>query len=115
MFDISGIIKGYRKNKNMSLLANLNLTYETLADDPIEVGIHYGKSILSVFSPKAHAVVKTEAPKFKTVSQARASKLVLPQRQVRRSAPTVSSRANYAHYTPRMNAAYTQRELVGAL
>lgn len=36
----------------MSLLENLTLSYETLADDPIEKGIHYGHSILGALSAK---------------------------------------------------------------
>lgn len=34
----------------MSLLGDLQLDFETLADDPIEMGIHYGKSVLQAVS-----------------------------------------------------------------
>lgn len=43
----------------MNLLDNLTLAYETLADDPIEVSIQYGKSILQAVSPKPKAAQQT--------------------------------------------------------
>ncbi len=36
----------------MSLLGDLQLDFEALADDPIEMGIHYGKSVLQVVSSR---------------------------------------------------------------
>lgn len=34
------------------LLSDIKLDFEALANDPIEVGIHYGKSVLQVLSNK---------------------------------------------------------------
>ncbi len=39
------------------LLSNLNLGYELTADDPIEMGIHYGESILNFVSAKIQSAV----------------------------------------------------------
>jgi len=41
------------------LLTDLTLGYELLADDPIEVGIHYGKSVLNVLSSSVMSAARS--------------------------------------------------------
>lgn len=103
----------------MSLLADLTLAYETLADDPIEMGIHYGKSILHALSPSSSSLVPSSHPKESSsspVSFARAASHIQINRTVRRSAVHAETpRASYLNYAARRPVGYTQRNLVGAL
>lgn len=43
-----------------SLLADLTLDYEQLFNDPIEMGIHYGHSILNYFTPDYFSNISSE-------------------------------------------------------
>ncbi len=103
----------------MSLLTDLTLAYETLADDPIEVGIHYGKSILRALSPSSSSSVSSSdshKSSSSPVSLARVASRIQINRTVRRSvAPTEVPRASYLNYATRRPVGYTQRNLVGAL
>lgn len=102
-----------------SLLADIALDFEALANDPIEMGIHYGKSVLQILSDKVAAPklfldemvaakpaviykeTKQPAPKFQTSTTTRFN---LDRRSFRRDFESLSTR----DYSQR-------RELVGSL
>ncbi len=103
----------------MSLLSDLALAYETLADDPIDMGIHYGKSILKALSgaPKqAEAKLRSSLPK-----PAVRSNIAVRSRMVSRSQPVAERRDFSAAYSirPRQSEVVTrqsqERAMVGAL
>ena len=114
----------------MSLLSNLTLSYEILADDPIEMGIHYGKSILNALVGKssqsdspAAVTAGFTAQRFKQPISPRFASRPQP---VRRAETAISrtaslSRRDFMDYSirPRVtetrSVSYTQRSLVGAL
>lgn len=115
----------------MSLLSNLTLVYETLADDPIELGIRRGHSVLSALS--ARLVPYFPEPALETAT-AHSYRLPVTERVIQNTtepaittesfspALTSSSRARQitTSYTPRgfksrTTQAYTPRQMVGAL
>lgn len=109
----------------MSLLADLTLSYEILADDPIEVGIHYGKSILQVLSTKLSVQPAAVAPRRPSFYHKQATVTSRPLRNRAAKKRTIDSnvlsRSDYASYTSRRSAEYTEtrnytaRTLVGAI
>ncbi len=88
----------------MSILANLTLAYETLADDPIVKGISYGKSILSTIDAQI-------------VEPAERAFAHLPSRSfvTRPTQTRPVHRGTYLHYASRSAAVPMRRQLVGAL
>lgn len=80
----------------MSLLDNLALSYEIHVNDPIEVGIHYGKSILQALSGVEQGVDIDDAGS----RYIRRQTMVTP-RTIRRTSPTQLDRGRYATYVPR--------------
>lgn len=92
----------------MGLLDNLTLAYETLADDPIEVSIQYGKSILQVIGKSTNVHKSSHKP-----VESGLGSLSLSTRKVQRSSLAIE-RSRYANYVRRPIAS-TRRELVGAL
>ncbi len=114
----------------MSLLSDLTLTYENLADDPIEVGIHYGHSILGALS--ATLVPHFPEPVMETASAHSyllpVTERVIQQPEVTRQQArgTISnqmtgrlrtSRESYTPrgFKPRAVQGYTPRTLVGTI
>ena len=105
----------------MSLLADLTLNYEMLADDPIEVGIHYGQSILNMLSGTVTAAEHmVQLPKISS----RARTPVAPRRANRPDYRAIlnrpdqsqtATRRNFIDYSTRKSQTYTRRTLVGAL
>ena len=93
----------------MSVLANLQLQYENLADDPIDRGIFYGKSVL-----QALASPMQMAPAFAMASER--DQVVEPPvfRSTRLVERARVERTRYAQYATRPTF-YAQRSLVGAL
>lgn len=104
----------------MSLLQNLTLSYENLADDPIEMGIHYGHSILGALSARlitprlpepvletatAYSYVSPTAEQLRQVVSSNMSS------RLRRGGSSYISRS----ITPRAQMGYTARPLVGSL
>lgn len=84
------------KNKNMSLLKNLTLSYEMHANDPVEVGIHYGKSILQALSAKVSAMeTVAQGPRYIP------RETTVTARTVRRTTTAQPERARYATYVSR--------------
>ena len=71
------------------LLSNLNLGYELTADDPIEMGIHYGESILNFVSAKIQSAtgssqVETDSsPKYFSDSNHVARAFLSAKREVK--------------------------------
>ncbi|RTK95140.1 hypothetical protein EKI60_01650 [Candidatus Saccharibacteria bacterium] len=106
----------------MSLLSNLTLDYEILADDPIEMGIRYGKSILSSVSNTVVAaeqfVEQQQFKKRQTVPvkvQVRATAARRPQ-AAQRNHSSSSPRRSFIDYSARSTAmGYSRRNMVGAL
>lgn len=114
----------------MSLLTNLTLAYETLADDPIEVGIHYGKSILGLFGAQYTEQTATvnpsvlrrniEAPAIRRISRAvtvqKTRKAVQDNFTARQSAAVFrrfSSESRYRAHRPM--AAATSQQMIGVI
>jgi hypothetical protein len=89
----------------MSLLDSLTLAYETLADDPIEVSIQYGKSILQAVSP-LQKIMHNEPQRRAAIEPS--------SRRVQREVVTVD-RNNYSDYIRRRPTVSATRVLVGAL
>ncbi len=106
----------------MSLLSNLTLDYEILADDPIEMGIRYGKSILSSVSDTVVAAEQfVEQQQFKKRQavpvklQARTPATRRPQAP-KRDLSSSASRRSFIDYSARSTAmGYSRRNMVGAL
>ena len=96
----------------MSLLADLKLSYEMLADDPVEVGIHFGKSVLDVASAGLTHTEHTIVQKIDTVSTPPAS---LSTRVVRRFTTQPQDRSRFISYSSRANPTYTKRQMIGAV
>lgn len=101
----------------MSLLSDLALAYETLADDPIEMGIHYGKSVLKALSGSTK---QTETTLRGLPTPAVRSKVAVRTRMISRVQPQASRRDFSAAYSirPRQRevvARQPQRSMVGAL
>jgi hypothetical protein len=102
----------------MSTLSDLTLSYETLADDPIEMGIHYGKSVLNVLSGKLTQLaepVRAVAP----VALAR-SETSIQSRMITRPRPALQRR-DFTEQAIRPRPIFTtsrplqNRALIGAL
>jgi len=110
----------------MSILGDLKLAYETLADDPIEVSLYYGHSILSVLpqsvTPKqpAYAVIPNYFARDVPIAQ-RVYRIATPLPEpVSRELPTQSRGRDYSNFISRSPAsrstnAYSPRNLIGAL
>ena len=93
----------------MSVLTNLQLQYENLADDPIDRGIFYGKSVLQALTAPlqlAPAVVEQSTPMTEEI----AIPVFRASRPVNRSQ---IERTRYAGYATRPSY-YTQRTMIGA-
>lgn len=93
----------------MSLLADLQLNYENLADDPIDRGIYYGKSVLQALtSPIQLAPAFAVEPGLTEVTAAPVFRTARPVERAR------VERTRYVNYATRPSF-YAQRSLVGAL
>lgn len=88
----------------MSILADLTLAYETLADDPIVKGISYGKSILSTID--AQLLEPTE----RALAYLPSRSFVARPMQTR-----PAMRGSYLNYATRSSAVPMRRQLIGAL
>lgn len=97
----------------MSLLSDLTLSYETSANDPIEMGLHYGHNILNILSAKVASEVES-VRSFRAPAPLESRR---PERRIARGAAATAEpqRANYLNFTARTTGAYTQRNLVGAM
>lgn len=107
----------------MSLLSDLQLDFEALADDPIEMGIHYGKTVLQVVSSKVSTpkqyfdsfVAPQKTTKQKQNTQLAKSPVAAARTDVVR--PTDSSRLGFRRdYQTLAATAYARkRQVVGSL
>ena len=93
----------------MSLLADLQLNYENLADDPIDRGIFYGKSVLQALtSPVQLAPAYVVASEQNPVIEPPVFRSTRPVERAR------VERTRYVNYATRPSF-YAQRSMVGAL
>lgn len=108
----------------MSLLSDLALAYETLADDPIEMGIHYGKSVLKVLSgttKQAEASLRNSLPSPAVRSNIAVRSRRAPRVQAAAPRQAATTRRDYsAVYNIRPRAAIVSRQsparaMVGAI
>ena len=81
----------------MSLLGDLRLDFETLADDPIDMGIYYGKSVLQVFSDRVVQPLRTTMDEMVAPVQLN-TVLATPEKTVQ---PQVRTAIPRSTYTPR--------------
>lgn len=113
----------------MSLLTDLHMAYETLADDPIEQGIRYGHSILdsltTIVTPRLpEPVVETASAYSYTMPITRE---IVEQTVVPTSSQTIAPTGlrsrmirNSSNYSPRVfksrsEQSYTRRSMVGTM
>ena len=103
----------------MGLLSNLTLAYETLADDPIEMGIHYGQSILDLIAGPTESVNEHDyqaRPQLAPTSRTITRSPIIAERL--RGSPAVTRRELMNYVTrPVLQASrpIPERVLVGAL
>lgn len=91
----------------MSLLSNLTLAYENLVDDPIEMGIAYGKSILSaVGSSGAEAKFVPKRAVVQMPRRATVARVV----SVRRP-----EHSNYMNFRTRSPQSPMRRQMIGVI
>ena len=83
-----------------------------LADDPVEVGIHFGKSVLDVASSELIHAEHAIAQKIDTAGVLPAS---LSTRVVRRFASQPQDRSRFNSYSSRTNPTYTKRQMIGVV
>lgn len=109
----------------MSLLSDLTIAYEVLADDPIEQGIRYGHSVLDALSakiitPRLPEPVLETAAAYSYKMPITESVITQPQRtevqpriqsRLRRESAGYSSRG----FKTRSSVDYTRRAMVGSL
>ena len=105
-----------------NLLADIALEFEALANDPIEMGIHYGKSVLKVLSnrvSKPIIMLDGMAARYTVDTKIKTEVTTKPLQSPRfRTTNTpLPSRASFRrNFDQVQTAAYTQRRgLVGSL
>lgn len=104
------------------LLSDIKLDFEALASDPIEVGMHYGKSVLRVLSNKVTkptAMLDDMAVRYKIDSKPKVAAISKPisSQRLRNATAQPPGRANFRrNFEQVQTAAYAQRRgLVGSL